>query len=172
MNMQEEYELGSRIAILGRGGADATPAATRLAHITGRPIIRIDKHFWPVDRRPQPAPHWAQVQDQINSSQTWVLDADLGPFDIDEPRLGHPDEVWVLDFSPLTCLVRALRYPAERRDVRVWLFRWRREYLLDAVRRLEARQPDVRLRRFTSPAELGLALAEVDSRMQSTSEPA
>lgn len=170
--MYEQMELGSRIAILGRGGADATPAAKRLAEITGRPIIRIDKHFWPVDRRPQPAAHWAKVQQELDTSESWVLDADLGPFDADEPRLGHPDEVWVLDFSPLTCLIRALQYPEERRDLRVWLFRWRREYLNDELDRLTALAPTLRLRRFTSPAELATTFAELEQAHKPAAEPA
>lgn len=91
------------------------------------------------------------------------MDADLGPFDIDEPRLGNPDEVWVLDFSPLTCLLRALRYPAERRDVRVWMFRWRKEYLNDECARLKARAPQVRLRVFSSPAQLAAFFGELDA---------
>jgi hypothetical protein len=158
--MHEFGELGDRIVVLGRGGVGDDSAASRLANLCARPLIRIDKHFWPVDRRPQPAPHWADVQAHIAGNRQWVLEADLGPFDIDEPRLGHPDEVWVLDFSPLSCLVRALRYPAERRDVRVWLFRWRREYLHEAMERIQAKGT-VRLRRFRTVAELESTLAEV-----------
>lgn len=141
----------------------ATSAAQQLAELTGRPLIIIDKHFWPVDRRPQPAPHWARIQQQITDNSSWIIDADLGPYEIDEPRLGKPDEVWVLDFAPLTCLLRALRYPRERRDVRVWLFRWRAQYLDDALRRIGARSDTVRLRRFTSPDELAAFFAELSA---------
>jgi hypothetical protein len=158
--MPESDELSDRIVVLGRGGVGDASAAAQLAEICARPLIRIDKHFWPVDRRPQPAPHWADVQAHIAGNRQWVLDADLGPFDIDEPRLGHPDEVWVLDFSPMTCLMRALRYPGERRDLRVWLFRWRREYLRAAMAHIEA-DPRVRLRRFRTVAELEKALDEI-----------
>lgn len=164
--MQEQFDLGSRVAFLGRGGADARPAAQRLAELTGRTLIRIDKHFWPVDRRPDPAPHWAKVQATITENDTWVLDADLGPYDLDEPRLGRPDEVWVLDFRPITCLLRALRYSSERRDLRVWLFRWRREYLNDELERIARRAPQVRLRHLHSPAEVAALLAEVEASLQ------
>ena len=161
--MHQQLDLGSRIAVLGRGGVGHISAAQQVADLTGRPLIRIDKHFWPVDRRPQPAPPWAQIQQQIAASPTWVIDADLGPFDVDEPRLGHPDEVWVLDFSPLTCLLRALRYPAERRDVRVWMFRWRKEYLVDELARLKARTPQLRLRIFASPTQLAAFFSELSA---------
>jgi hypothetical protein len=165
--MQEQFDLGRRVAVLGRGGADARSAAQRLAEITERPLIRIDKHFWPVDRRSEPAAHWAAVQTTIAENDTWVLDADLGPFDIDEPRLGHPDEIWVLDFKPITCLIRAVRYPSERRDLRVWLFRWRQEYLNDELKRIAAQAHKVQLRRFGSPAEVLAALAEVEAHQLS-----
>lgn len=141
-----------------------------LTDLTGRPLIRIDKHFWPVDHRPHPAPHWAKVQDAIASSPQWVMDADLGPFDIAEPKLGHPDEVWVLDYSPLTCLLRALTYPQERRDLRVWLFRWRHDYLRQALADIAQAAPEVRVRRFTSPGQLAEALARVP-RQDAVCEP-
>jgi hypothetical protein len=169
--MHETLQLGSRIAILGRGGVDADSAAQRLADLTGRPLIRIDKHFWPVDRREEPAAHWAAVQSTLAENDTWVLDADLGPFDLDEPRLGHPDEIWVLDYSPITCLLRALRYPSERRDLRVWLLRWRREYLNAELKRIAAHAPDVRLRRFGSPAELAAVLEAVGASHQVAVDP-
>lgn len=145
--------------ILGRGGVGETSAAALLTELTGRPLITIDKHFWPVDHRPHPAPHWAKVQDAIASSPQWIMDADLGPFDITEPKLGHPDEVWVIDYSPLTCLLRALAYPAERRDVRVWLFRWRRDYLHQALAEIAKTSPEVAVRHFTKPSQLADALA-------------
>lgn len=166
-----EYQLGERIVVIGRGGSDARSAAEHLADATGRILIRIDKHFWPLDHRPNPAAHWAQVQAQIADNPAWVMDADLGPFDIDEPMLGSPDEIWVLDLNPLTCLGRALRYRNERRDLRVWLFRWRGEYLRAALPKFVARQPETRLRRFAKASDLRRALAAVDHRSGSDSEP-
>lgn len=156
--MADAVQLGERVVILGRGGADDRPAAERLAEITGRELIRIDKHFWPVDHRPQPAQHWAQVQQVLADHERWVMDADLGPFDIDEPLLGHPDEIWVLDFSLPTIVSRVLRYRRERRDFRIWAFRWHREYLDEALAKIRRDAPHVRLRVFHSPAEVGAAL--------------
>lgn len=159
--MPESVPLGDRVVVLGRGGADGRSAAERLAEVTGREQIRIDKHFWPVDRRPQPAPHWAQVQRQLAENPQWVMDADLGPFDIDEPLLGHPDEVWVLDFSLPTIVSRVLKYRRERRDFRIWAFRWHREYLDEALVRISRDAPQVRVRVFHSPAEVGVVLDEI-----------
>ena len=161
--MPDRVQLGERIVVLGRGGADERPAAQRLAEITHRQLIRIDKHFWPVDHRPQPAPHWARVQQDLAEHETWVMDADLGPFDIDEPLLGHPDEIWVLDFPLVTIVSRVLRYRGERRDFRVWAFRWHREYLDKALAAFARDAPQVRVRVFGSPAEVGAALEEVEA---------
>ncbi|MEE9965415.1 MAG: hypothetical protein K4304_10050 [Propionicimonas sp.] len=166
-----DSSVGDRIVILGRGGVDEDSAAALLADVTGRRVIKIDKHFWPVDHRVHPAPHWALVQDAIASNPQWIMDADLGPFDIAEPKLGYPDEVWVLDYSPITCLLRALRYPQERRDLRVWLFRWRREYLNHALADIAKVAPEVTVRRFTSPGQLAEALASVP-RPDVVAEPA
>ena len=159
--MPERIQLGERVVVLGRGGADARPASERLAELTGRELIRIDKHFWPVDHRPQPAEHWALVQQDLARNERWVMDADLGPFDIDEPLLGHPDEIWVLDFGLPTIVSRVLKYRTERRDFRVWAFRWHREYLDNALRTFASDAPGVRVRVFRSPAEVGAALDEV-----------
>lgn len=159
--MPDRALLGDRVVVLGRGGADDRSASERLAQLTGRQLIRIDKHFWPVDRRPEPAPHWAQVQQQLVANAQWVMDADLGPFDVNEPLLGRPDEVWVLDFSLSTIISRVLKYRRERRDFRVWAFRWHREYLDEALRRFTSEAPEVRVRVFHSPAEVGTALDAV-----------
>jgi hypothetical protein len=161
--MPDRVQLGERVVVLGRGGADERPAAQRLAEITRRRLIRIDKHFWPVDHRPQPAPHWARVQQDLAEHKTWVMDADLGPFDIDEPLLGHPDEIWVLDFPLVTIVSRVLQYRGERRDFRVWAFRWHREYLDEALATFARDAPQVRVRVFRSPAEVGAALDEVEA---------
>jgi hypothetical protein len=169
--MYQQPDLGDRIVIIGRGGVDEFSAAERLATATGRPLIRIDKHFWPVDHRPQPAPKWAAVQASIASNDAWVMDADLGPFDIREPRLGHPDEIWILDFGPVTALLRALQRPAERRDLRVWLLRWRREYLTTAMKDFAEYAPEARVRRFTTPTEVAAALADVERQFRRVPDP-
>lgn len=161
--MPEGVQLGDRIVVLGRGGADDRSAAETLAELTGRELIRIDKHFWPVDHRPEPAPHWARVQKLLADHSQWVMDADLGPFDIDEPLLGRPDEIWVLDFSLPTIVSRVLKYRRERRDFRVWAFRWHREYLDEALQKFAREAPQVRVRVFGSPAEVGAALDAIAS---------
>lgn len=169
--MHEQPNLGDRIVIIGRGGVDDYSAAQRLAAATGRSLIRIDKHFWPVDHRPKPAAKWAEVQATIASNEAWVMDADLGPFDIREPKLGHPDEIWVLDFGPFTALRRALHRPAERRDLRFWLFKWRRHYLDAALVEFAQYAPETRIRRFTKPAEVAAALAMVEDQLRSVPDP-
>lgn len=162
--MPDRVQLGERVVVIGRGGADERPAAQRLAEITRRKLIRIDKHFWPVDRRPEPAQHWARVQQELADHGSWVMDADLGPFDVSEPLLGHPDEIWVLDFPLPTIVSRVLKYRGERRDFRVWAFRWHREYLDHALATFTRDAPQVRVRVFHSPAEVGAALDEVEAQ--------
>jgi hypothetical protein len=103
------------------------------------------------------------VQQDLAEHHTWVMDADLGPFDIDEPLLGHPDEIWVLDFSLVTIVSRVLKYRGERRDFRIWAFRWHREYLDDALETFARDAPQVRVRVFHSPAEVGTALDEIEA---------
>jgi adenylate kinase family enzyme len=118
-----------RIVILGRGGAGKSTLAARLGAILAVPVIELDKHFWTPDLTPTPKDRWAQVQHQLTSGERWVIDGDLGPYDVLDVRLRAADTVIVLDFPLWRCAWRALRRSRENLDFWRWLIAYRRRSL-------------------------------------------
>jgi len=57
---------------------------------------------------------------------TWIMDGDLGPYDVIDVRLHAADTVVFLDFSLLRCAWRAIRRSRERADFWWWLLSYRR----------------------------------------------
>src|SRR5258708_1980678 len=51
----------------------------------------------------------------------WIMDGDLGPYDVVEVRLRAADTVTFLDFSFLCCARRAIRRSRERIDFWWWI---------------------------------------------------
>jgi adenylate kinase family enzyme len=117
-----------RVVILGPGGAGKSTFAATLARATGLPLVELDSLFWDQDSRPKSPDSWAAFQNDLVSKPTWILDGDLGPHDVLEPRLRAADTVVVLDVSRWLCAWRASRRSRERLDFWRWLWTWRRNY--------------------------------------------
>jgi adenylate kinase family enzyme len=115
----------SRIVILGRGGAGKSTLATRLGAALALPVIELDRHFWAPDLTPMPKDQWAEIQRQLASGQRWILDGDLGPYDVLQVRLHAADTVIVLDFPLWRCAWRALRRSRANLAFWRWLFTYR-----------------------------------------------
>jgi len=97
-----------------------------LGLVVGLPVLELDQHFWAPDLTPKPARQWAQVQSELAAADRWVMDGDLGPYDVLAPRLSRADTVVVLDFGLLRCLWRAVRRSREGADLWWWVTTWRR----------------------------------------------
>ena len=150
-----------RVVVLGRGGAGKSTFAVRLGQLTGLPVIQLDQHFWSADLLPLAPDAWSAVQRELAVSTRWIMDGDLGPYDVLCPRLQYADTVVILDFSLARCAWRALRRSRERADFWWWLLTWRhrsRRAVLQAVA-VSAAQTDVHLLR--SPRQLRQFLADV-----------
>ena len=115
-----------RVVVLGRGGAGKTTAAQHLGELTGLPVLELDRYFWSADLTPTSSEAWAELQRDLASAPHWVMDGDLGPYDVLAPRLQRADTVLVLDFGLLRCAWRAARRSRERADFWWWLLTWRR----------------------------------------------
>jgi adenylate kinase family enzyme len=102
-----------RVVILGRGGAGKSTVARRLGEAFGLPVIELDKHFWQSGLVPLPKDQWAKVQQEMTNQPRWVIDGDLGPYDVFPVRLSAAGTVLFLDFSMWLCLWRALRRAEE-----------------------------------------------------------
>lgn len=110
-----------RVVILGRGAAGKSTLARRLGEITGLPVIELDTVFWRVGLTPTPHEEWAAAQGELARRPEWIMDGDLGPYDVVDVRLRAADTVLLLDFPVLPCAWRAVRRSRERADFWRWL---------------------------------------------------
>lgn len=115
-----------RTVVFGRGGAGKSVFARALGEKIGAEVIELDKLFWNDSLEPMGAEAWAERQASLAAEPRWVMDGDLGPYDIVEPRLARAETVVVLDLPLWLCGWRVWRRGRERRDFWAWTLRWRR----------------------------------------------
>jgi adenylate kinase family enzyme len=116
-----------RVVILGRGGAGKSTLAAELSKIAQLPLIELDKHFWSSDLKPMPPNEWIVVQNRLAQPTQWIMDGDLGKYDVLRARLAYADTILILDFSLARCAFRAIKRSRERLDFWLWLLSWRRK---------------------------------------------
>lgn len=112
--------------ILGPGAAGKSTLAAWLGEITGLPVIELDTLFWRAGLTATSPAQWAAIQRKLVEQGAWIMDGDLGPYDVLDVRAaggGHRH----LPGLP----ARALRLaggPAieERADFWRWLWSYRR----------------------------------------------
>jgi adenylate kinase family enzyme len=105
-----------RVVIIGRGASGKSTLAARLGEITGLPVIELDKVFWRPGLVATPRDQWVVVQEGFVAEEGWIIDGDLGPYDVVEVRIRAADTILFLDFSLLRCAWRAIRRTHERAD--------------------------------------------------------
>jgi hypothetical protein len=160
----ETMESVRRVAILGPGGAGKSILAVRLGSVVGIPVLELDGRFWNAALEPMPLEQWRAVQIQLAGQPEWIMDGDLGPYDVVEPRLRRADTVIVLDFARWRCARRSLRRSRERLEFWWWLWSWpnrSRPQLLEQVAALAGHAELVVLR---SPSAVDRWMATVASR--------
>jgi adenylate kinase family enzyme len=118
-----------RVLVLGRGGAGKSTFARQLGERLGLPVVELDAHFWRAGLTPLSPQQWAELQAGLAAAPRWVMDGDLGPYDLLTPRLHAADTVFVLDFPLWRCTWRSLRRGRERGDYWRWVLSYRRRYL-------------------------------------------
>jgi adenylate kinase family enzyme len=111
-----------RVVVVGPGAAGKSTLAVRLGEIAGLPVIELDKLVWRPGLAVTPRDQWAAIQRELARQQSWIMDGDLGPYDVVDVRLQAADTVVFLDFSPMRCAWRAIRRSRERADFWRWLF--------------------------------------------------
>jgi adenylate kinase family enzyme len=125
-----------RVVVLGRGGSGKSTLPARLGQITGLPVVELDSLFWQPGLAATPHDQWAAIQQEIVQRDRWIMDGDLGPYDIVHVRLQAADTVIVLDFPFVRCAWRAIRRSRERADFWRWVYSYRRQSLplvMDAI---------------------------------------
>ncbi len=115
-----------RVVVLGRGAAGKSVFARELGRITGIPVTELDAVFWRPGLTPTPPEEWAAIQARLTGQPSWILDGDLGPYDVIDVRLRAADTVVFLDFSLIRCAWRAVRRSRENADFWRWLLTYRR----------------------------------------------
>jgi adenylate kinase family enzyme len=115
-----------RVVILGRGGSGKSTLAVRLGEITELPVIELDEHFWRPGLEATSRDEWAAIQGELVRRDSWIMDGDLGPYDVPYVRLARADTVILLDFSFGRCAWRAIRRSRERADFWRWVWAYRR----------------------------------------------
>jgi adenylate kinase family enzyme len=115
-----------RVVIVGPGAAGKTVLAARLGVLTRLPVIELDKVFWRAGLAPTPRGEWAAAQREMAAQPRWIMDGDLGPYDVAEIRFRVADTIIFLDFGRLRCAWRAVRRSRENADFWRWLWTYRR----------------------------------------------
>lgn len=149
----------TRVVVLGPGGAGKSTFARALSAQTGVPSTDLDALFWSSDLEPLPADQWVRVQQHLCSAPEWILDGDLGPYDVVGERLEHADTVVLLDPPTWRCCWRALRRSRERLDFWIWLLTWRTRYRPTLMRIIADRAAGAHVYVLRSPSEMSDVLA-------------
>jgi len=99
--------LGSRVLVVGSGGAGKSTVSRIIAAHTGLPVIHLDAHYWRPGWRPTPVPDWRQQVRELIEQPTWVMDGNFtSTLDL---RLPAADTVVFLDLPRRVTIPRALR---------------------------------------------------------------
>jgi len=116
------------VVVFGRGGSGKSTLCRRLGDMTGLPVIELDTIYWNNNLDVLSSDEWTRRQMNIVDADKWILDGDLGPNDVLEPRLARADTVVIVDTPLLVCIWRAFRRGNRRIDFWMWVLMWRRKY--------------------------------------------
>jgi adenylate kinase family enzyme len=150
-----------RVVILGPGGSGKSTLAARIGEIAALPVIELDKIFWQESLSATPRDQWIAIQQELVRADQWVMDGDLGPYDIAEVRLRASDTVVFLDFSIIRCVWRVLRRSRERADFWLWLLHYRRRSRTFLMNEIARHAPDATLYVLPNPAAVAQFIAEL-----------
>lgn len=149
-----------KVLVLGRGGAGKSTLAAHLAAATGLPLVELDKHFWPADLTPIPTDQWTAIQQRLTNTDSWILDGDLGPYDVLDVRLTATDTIIVLDFPLWRCAWRAARRSRENLAFWRWVLNYRRQSLPAIMAAVADHAPTADIHLLRNPREVNQLLSQ------------
>ncbi len=159
-----------RVVVLGRGAAGKSTLAMLLGRVTGIPVLELDKLFWRSGLAATPPDDWRRLQEDLARCDTWIMDGDLGAYDIVEVRLRAADTVILLDYSLIRCAWRALRRGRERGDFWRWLLLYRRRSRPALMGAIASSAPDATLYVLRGPRDARRFLANATAGADSSIE--
>jgi adenylate kinase family enzyme len=143
-----------REVILCSGASGKSTLARRLGEVTGLPVVELDKVFWRPGLAATPQDEWIAAQERLVAKDRWIIEGDLGKFDVVETRLRSADTIIFLDFSFLCCAHRAIRRSRERIYFWWWLLAYRRHSRPILLKAIADYAPSARLHVFRDPDSL------------------
>jgi hypothetical protein len=160
-----------RVIVVGPGAAGKSTLAVRLGELTGLPVIELDKLFWRPGLAATPRDQWAAIQGRLAAQESWIMDGDLGPYDVLGVRLQAADTVVFLDFSLVRCAWRAIRRSRERADFWRWLLAYRRRSRPLLLQAIAAQAGDAALHVLPDPRAVRRFVAQVAVAASDASPP-
>jgi adenylate kinase family enzyme len=148
-----------RVVVVGPGAAGKSTLARALGEATGIPVTELDQLFWRPGLAATPKDDWTAVQAELVARPAWILDGDLGPYDVIEVRLRAADTVVFLDFPLARCAWRAARRSRENAAFWRWLLTYRRRSRPALLAAIAAHAPNARVRVLRTPRAVRRFLA-------------
>ncbi|WPC42855.1 DNA topology modulation protein [Clostridium sp. JS66] len=95
--------IGKRIMVIGSPGSGKSTFSRKLSHITGIPLIHLDKEFWNSGWVETPRDEWVKKQKFLIAGDEWIIDGNYGgTMDI---RLEKADTVICFELSRVACIL-------------------------------------------------------------------
>jgi adenylate kinase family enzyme len=155
-----------RVVILGRGASGKSTLAVRLGELTGLPVVELDKVFWQPGLVATSRDAWNAAQEALVAGDAWIIEGDLGPYDVVDVRLRAADTIVFLDFSFARCAWRAIRRSRERMDFWLWLITYRRRSRPVLMMAIARHAPTAVLHVFRNPRAIQRFLARAERTTQ------
>lgn len=98
---------GSRILVIGSPGSGKSTFSTKLADITGMPLVHLDREFWNSGWVETPKEEWIKKQESIISGDRWIIDGNYGS--TLNMRIEKADTIICFQLNRMICMYRYFR---------------------------------------------------------------